>query len=140
MECPQNCHGNGDCLSGLCHCFPGFLGPDCSRGKQTHTQTVPPTERQSMLGGGYLSSECDLHTFLLSLTPSAPTSSFCSCFSLAPAQLKFYVTVTNDCIQGVIELFVIHGHGRLLNLSYTPNVAFFMTICFSHGAGTVDFD
>ncbi|XP_076585560.1 teneurin-3 isoform X1 [Chaetodon auriga] len=31
MECPQNCHGNGDCLSGLCHCFPGFLGPDCSR-------------------------------------------------------------------------------------------------------------
>uniref|UniRef100_A0A8C7YY14 Teneurin transmembrane protein 3 n=1 Tax=Oryzias sinensis TaxID=183150 RepID=A0A8C7YY14_9TELE len=29
--CPQNCHGNGDCLSGICHCFPGFLGPDCSR-------------------------------------------------------------------------------------------------------------
>uniref|UniRef100_A0A8C7YYA3 Teneurin transmembrane protein 3 n=1 Tax=Oryzias sinensis TaxID=183150 RepID=A0A8C7YYA3_9TELE len=23
-----NCHGNGDCLSGICHCFPGFLGPD----------------------------------------------------------------------------------------------------------------
>ncbi|XP_077381394.1 teneurin-3 isoform X9 [Festucalex cinctus] len=31
MECPQNCHGNGDCLLGICHCFPGFLGPDCSR-------------------------------------------------------------------------------------------------------------
>uniref|UniRef100_A0A8C5CTY5 Teneurin transmembrane protein 3 n=1 Tax=Gadus morhua TaxID=8049 RepID=A0A8C5CTY5_GADMO len=31
MECPQNCHGNGECLSGTCHCFPGFLGPDCSR-------------------------------------------------------------------------------------------------------------
>uniref|UniRef100_H3CII2 Teneurin transmembrane protein 3 n=1 Tax=Tetraodon nigroviridis TaxID=99883 RepID=H3CII2_TETNG len=31
MECPQNCHGNGDCLSGICHCFPGFLGTDCSR-------------------------------------------------------------------------------------------------------------
>uniref|UniRef100_A0A672Y236 Teneurin transmembrane protein 3 n=1 Tax=Sphaeramia orbicularis TaxID=375764 RepID=A0A672Y236_9TELE len=31
MECPQNCHGNGECLSGICHCFPGFLGPDCSR-------------------------------------------------------------------------------------------------------------
>ncbi|KAF7213196.1 transcript variant X7 [Nothobranchius furzeri] len=31
MECPQNCHGNGDCLSGVCQCFPGFLGPECSR-------------------------------------------------------------------------------------------------------------
>uniref|UniRef100_A0AAX7SZ72 Teneurin transmembrane protein 3 n=1 Tax=Astatotilapia calliptera TaxID=8154 RepID=A0AAX7SZ72_ASTCA len=31
MECPHNCHGNGECLSGICHCFPGFLGPDCSR-------------------------------------------------------------------------------------------------------------
>ncbi|MFT7815219.1 teneurin-3-like [Arapaima gigas] len=31
MECPYNCHGNGECLSGTCHCFPGFLGPDCSR-------------------------------------------------------------------------------------------------------------
>ncbi|KAJ8271772.1 hypothetical protein COCON_G00106310 [Conger conger] len=31
MECPHNCHGNGDCLSGTCHCFAGFLGPDCSR-------------------------------------------------------------------------------------------------------------
>ncbi|XP_035281478.1 teneurin-3 isoform X3 [Anguilla anguilla] len=31
MECPHNCHGNGECLSGTCHCFPGLLGPDCSR-------------------------------------------------------------------------------------------------------------
>ncbi|XP_041115150.1 teneurin-3-like isoform X17 [Polyodon spathula] len=31
MECPRNCHGNGECVSGTCHCFPGFLGPDCSR-------------------------------------------------------------------------------------------------------------
>uniref|UniRef100_A0A8C1LWS4 Teneurin transmembrane protein 3 n=1 Tax=Cyprinus carpio TaxID=7962 RepID=A0A8C1LWS4_CYPCA len=31
IECPHNCHGNGDCRSGTCHCFPGFLGPDCSR-------------------------------------------------------------------------------------------------------------
>ena len=32
LECPRNCHGNGECVSGTCHCFPGFLGPDCSRG------------------------------------------------------------------------------------------------------------
>ncbi|XP_028657968.1 teneurin-3 isoform X8 [Erpetoichthys calabaricus] len=31
MECPRNCHGNGECNSGTCHCFPGFLAPDCSR-------------------------------------------------------------------------------------------------------------
>ncbi|XP_005989547.1 teneurin-3 [Latimeria chalumnae] len=31
VECPRNCHGNGECVSGSCHCFPGFLGPDCSR-------------------------------------------------------------------------------------------------------------
>ncbi|XP_075053488.1 teneurin-3 isoform X12 [Mixophyes fleayi] len=31
VECPRNCHGNGECVSGTCHCFPGFLGPDCSR-------------------------------------------------------------------------------------------------------------
>ncbi|XP_030624718.1 teneurin-3 isoform X2 [Chanos chanos] len=31
MECPHNCYGNGECVSGTCHCFPGFLGPYCSR-------------------------------------------------------------------------------------------------------------
>ncbi|XP_048118438.1 teneurin-3 isoform X2 [Alosa alosa] len=31
MECPFNCNGNGECLSGTCQCFPGFLGPYCSR-------------------------------------------------------------------------------------------------------------
>lgn len=35
VECPRNCHGNGECVSGSCHCFAGFLGPDCSRGKST---------------------------------------------------------------------------------------------------------
>ncbi len=32
MECPHNCYGNGECVSGTCNCFPGFLGPYCSRG------------------------------------------------------------------------------------------------------------
>ncbi|XP_055479321.1 teneurin-4 isoform X1 [Psammomys obesus] len=30
-NCPSNCYGNGDCISGTCHCFLGFLGPDCGR-------------------------------------------------------------------------------------------------------------
>uniref|UniRef100_A0A3Q3WJ75 Uncharacterized protein n=1 Tax=Mola mola TaxID=94237 RepID=A0A3Q3WJ75_MOLML len=32
QECPRNCHGNGECNSGVCHCFPGFHGMDCSKG------------------------------------------------------------------------------------------------------------
>ncbi|TRY89046.1 hypothetical protein DNTS_022164, partial [Danionella cerebrum] len=31
MECPHNCYGNGECVSGSCNCFAGFLGPYCSR-------------------------------------------------------------------------------------------------------------
>ncbi|XP_049974791.1 teneurin-1 isoform X2 [Alexandromys fortis] len=30
-DCSTNCNGNGECISGHCHCFPGFLGPDCAR-------------------------------------------------------------------------------------------------------------
>lgn len=32
QDCPRNCHGNGECVSGMCHCFPGFLGADCAKG------------------------------------------------------------------------------------------------------------
>ncbi|XP_012415572.1 teneurin-2 isoform X4 [Trichechus manatus latirostris] len=31
QDCPRNCHGNGECVSGLCRCFPGFLGADCAK-------------------------------------------------------------------------------------------------------------
>ncbi|XP_051920619.1 teneurin-3 isoform X7 [Hippocampus zosterae] len=30
-ECAHNCYGNGECMAGSCHCFPGFIGPYCSR-------------------------------------------------------------------------------------------------------------
>nr|XP_006632818.2 PREDICTED: teneurin-1 isoform X1 [Lepisosteus oculatus]XP_015206937.1 PREDICTED: teneurin-1 isoform X1 [Lepisosteus oculatus]XP_015206938.1 PREDICTED: teneurin-1 isoform X1 [Lepisosteus oculatus] len=29
--CSTNCNGNGECISGHCHCFTGFLGPDCAK-------------------------------------------------------------------------------------------------------------
>ncbi|KAG7484175.1 hypothetical protein MATL_G00046510 [Megalops atlanticus] len=29
--CSTNCNGNGECVSGHCHCFSGFLGPDCAK-------------------------------------------------------------------------------------------------------------
>ncbi|XP_067852200.1 teneurin-2 [Heptranchias perlo] len=34
QECPHNCHGNGECVSGVCHCFPGFHGADCAKGRR----------------------------------------------------------------------------------------------------------
>lgn len=40
MECPHNCYGNGECVSGTCNCFPGFLGPYCSRGVCSIVMTV----------------------------------------------------------------------------------------------------
>ena len=32
-ECPQDCHGHGDCVDGQCHCFPGYTSWDCSQSK-----------------------------------------------------------------------------------------------------------
>ncbi|XP_068014499.1 teneurin-2 isoform X11 [Melanerpes formicivorus] len=34
QDCPRNCHGNGECVSGVCHCFPGFHGADCAKGRR----------------------------------------------------------------------------------------------------------
>ncbi|XP_050168336.1 teneurin-2 isoform X13 [Myiozetetes cayanensis] len=31
QDCPRHCHGNGECVSGVCHCFPGFHGADCAK-------------------------------------------------------------------------------------------------------------
>ncbi|KAM4037016.1 teneurin-2 isoform 1-T1 [Anomaloglossus baeobatrachus] len=31
QDCPRNCDGNGECVSGVCHCFPGFHGSDCAK-------------------------------------------------------------------------------------------------------------
>lgn len=41
-ECSHNCYGNGECVAGSCHCFPGFIGPYCSRGNYP-APFVPPT-------------------------------------------------------------------------------------------------
>lgn len=32
--CSTDCNGNGECVAGHCHCFAGFLGPDCAKGKK----------------------------------------------------------------------------------------------------------
>ncbi|GIY23951.1 hypothetical protein CDAR_467471 [Caerostris darwini] len=30
LTCPNACHDHGNCHLGKCHCFPGYIGPDCA--------------------------------------------------------------------------------------------------------------
>lgn len=32
--CSSDCNGNGECVAGHCHCFAGFLGPECAKGRK----------------------------------------------------------------------------------------------------------
>ena len=53
QDCPRNCHGNGECVSGLCHCFPGFLGADCAKGIYHHfPATIGKWKRDFSMGLG----------------------------------------------------------------------------------------
>ncbi|XP_035680810.1 teneurin-3-like isoform X4 [Branchiostoma floridae] len=29
-ECPAECNGNGECITGICQCYPGYMGKDCA--------------------------------------------------------------------------------------------------------------
>lgn len=39
-QCPNSCTFNGDCVDGMCHCFPGFHGHDCSKCELFYTILV----------------------------------------------------------------------------------------------------
>ncbi|XP_032748842.1 teneurin-4 isoform X1 [Rattus rattus] len=63
-NCPSNCYGNGDCISGTCHCFLGFLGPDCGRAS---CPVLCSGNGQYMKGrclchSGWKGAECDVPT------------------------------------------------------------------------------
>ncbi|XP_064414034.1 teneurin-4 isoform X3 [Latimeria chalumnae] len=63
-DCPSNCNGNGECLSGTCHCFLGYLGPDCSRAS---CPVLCSGNGQYMKGrclchSGWKGAECDIPT------------------------------------------------------------------------------
>uniref|UniRef100_A0A8C2AGN6 Teneurin-4 n=1 Tax=Cyprinus carpio TaxID=7962 RepID=A0A8C2AGN6_CYPCA len=63
-DCPSNCFGNGDCVSGNCHCFPGFRGPDCSRAScpVLCSGNGQYLKGRCMCHSGWKGSECDIPT------------------------------------------------------------------------------
>ncbi|XP_043927251.1 teneurin-4 isoform X3 [Protopterus annectens] len=62
--CPSNCYGNGDCVSGTCHCFPGFLGPDCGRAScpVLCTGNGQYMKGRCLCHSGWKGPECDIPT------------------------------------------------------------------------------
>ncbi|XP_051962703.1 teneurin-4-like isoform X2 [Xyrauchen texanus] len=63
-DCPSNCYGNGDCVVGNCHCFPGFRGPDCSRAScpVLCSGNGQYLKGRCMCHSGWKGSECDVPT------------------------------------------------------------------------------
>uniref|UniRef100_A0A6I8PGC2 Teneurin transmembrane protein 4 n=1 Tax=Ornithorhynchus anatinus TaxID=9258 RepID=A0A6I8PGC2_ORNAN len=63
-DCPSDCFGNGDCVSGTCRCFLGFLGPDCGRAScpvlcSGNGQYV---KGRCLCHSGWKGAECDVPT------------------------------------------------------------------------------
>ncbi|XP_073343268.1 teneurin-4 isoform X5 [Pagrus major] len=63
-DCPSNCFGNGDCVSGTCHCFLGFKGPDCGRAAcpVLCSGNGQYLKGRCMCHSGWKGSECDVPT------------------------------------------------------------------------------
>ncbi|XP_043547587.1 teneurin-4 isoform X1 [Chiloscyllium plagiosum] len=63
-ECPANCYGNGECMAGTCHCFLGYIGPDCARAScpvlcSGNGQYV---KGRCLCHSGWKGAECDIPT------------------------------------------------------------------------------
>lgn len=78
--CSTDCNGNGECVAGHCHCFAGFLGPDCAKGKTYLIKALlyifpiseklhESTKTNSLLGRVGRSESTDRHTVSLSPEP-----------------------------------------------------------------------
>ncbi|XP_055734292.1 teneurin-4-like isoform X6 [Salvelinus fontinalis] len=63
-DCPSDCHGNGDCVSGTCHCFLGFRGPDCGRAScpVLCSGNGQYLKGRCMCHSGWKGGECDVPT------------------------------------------------------------------------------
>ncbi|CAL8261650.1 unnamed protein product [Lota lota] len=64
MECPHSCYGNGECVTGSCHCFPGFMGPYCSRAAcpVLCSGNGQYTRGRCQCFSGWKGPECDVQT------------------------------------------------------------------------------
>ncbi|XP_060929099.1 teneurin-4 isoform X6 [Limanda limanda] len=63
-DCPSNCFGNGDCVSGACRCFLGFKGPDCGRAAcpVLCSGNGQYLKGRCMCHSGWKGAECDVPT------------------------------------------------------------------------------
>uniref|UniRef100_A0A8C5EP65 Teneurin-4 n=1 Tax=Gouania willdenowi TaxID=441366 RepID=A0A8C5EP65_GOUWI len=63
-DCPSNCFGNGDCVSGTCRCFLGFKGPHCGRAAcpVLCSGNGQYLKGRCMCHSGWKGSECDVPT------------------------------------------------------------------------------
>uniref|UniRef100_A0AAZ3QWZ3 Teneurin-4 n=1 Tax=Oncorhynchus tshawytscha TaxID=74940 RepID=A0AAZ3QWZ3_ONCTS len=63
-DCPSDCHGNGDCVAGTCHCFLGFRGPDCGRAScpVLCSGNGQYLKGRCMCHSGWKGGECDVPT------------------------------------------------------------------------------
>uniref|UniRef100_A0A2C9KDD1 EGF-like domain-containing protein n=1 Tax=Biomphalaria glabrata TaxID=6526 RepID=A0A2C9KDD1_BIOGL len=61
-NCPENCHGNGECRDRQCRCFPGYTGWDCSQGvcPLLCSGNGVYLRGQCMCNQGWKGVECDL--------------------------------------------------------------------------------
>lgn len=58
--CATDCNGNGECVAGHCHCFAGFLGPDCAKGKRHRPVKAASRVRTKVSSGASACPFCSL--------------------------------------------------------------------------------
>jgi hypothetical protein len=105
QECPRNCHGNGECVSGVCHCFPGFHGMDCSKGRHADSHT-----QDSVQLGAVWRQNCDTWQFKANMSLSSPGEEDCSLINSLVTSLCNYSTCHCCYLYLSLSLPLTHSH------------------------------
>ncbi|XP_073445585.1 teneurin-2 isoform X2 [Dendrobates tinctorius] len=78
QDCPRNCDGNGECVSGVCHCFPGFHGADCAKAAcpVLCSGNGQYSKGTCICYSGWKGAECDVPSSQC-IDPSCSTHGYC---------------------------------------------------------------